>query len=591
MKLRSRLVLISFLALLVPVLVTIAVAAAIVVENGSRTQERYFLTALARIRQDISDTEQRYRTSIARLAMAGFLTKKLYVYNKYWGSIGADTLSGDVEVLKDDLENVLLSESLDTIAVYRIDGERYRSVVIVGNSTYIPETVARSQVERMAGQPEYQQISDGIYATLYMPVFLSGRQIGLLALQKAFNRSYFETLSLRYNLGIAFYAQGLYRYTSLPGLEDAGVLWARNHPATGRFFSGAYSYDRTDYKYVGYFFEMGQTAKGFLFVGAPSSMSIGDWWRAFERLAVIPLICVLAATLLFVLWGSETIRHIRRLLRASGEVAAGNYSVELPITRADEFGELFRGFKRMADNLAENALRLEENKRQLISSEKMAAIGQFSAGVAHEINNPLGIILNHVQLLRSHRLSESEEGEFLARMESEIKRVNRMLRSLLHHAADDQPAFADFSLEPVVKEVVQLFAPKLKIQGVTVVADSFPPDLIVEGDVDAVKQVFFNLLYNALQAIHHDRGRIRVSAEVNGGGYWVRVADNGEGMDDETLDRIFTPFFTRKRGYGTGLGLALSQRIMKQHGGAIQAESHPNVGTTVSLWFPKRDGA
>lgn len=591
MKLRSRLVLTSFLALLVPVLVTIAVAAAIVVENGSRTQERYFLTALARIRQDISATEQRYRTSITHLAMADFLTSKLYVYNKYWGSIGADTLTGDVEVLKDDLESVLLSESLDTIAVYRTDGDRYRSVVVVGNSTYIPEIVARAQVERTAGQPEYQQISDGIYATLYMPVFLSGRQIGLLALQKAFNRGYFETLSLRYSLGIAFYAQGLYRYTSLPGIEDAGVLWARNHPLTGRFFSGGYSYERVTYKYVGYFFEMGQTAKGFLFVGAPSSMRIGDWWRAFERLAIIPLICVLAATMLFVVWGSETIRHIRRLLSASGEIAAGNYSVELPVRRADEFGELFRGFKRMADNLAENALRLEENKRQLISSEKLAAIGQFSAGVAHEINNPLGVILNHVQLLRSRRLSESEEGEFLARIETEIKRVNRMLRSLLHHAADDQPTFADFKLEPVVKEVVQLFAPKLKIQGVTVAADPFPADLIVEGDVDAVKQVFFNLLYNALQAIHHAEGRIRVSADVDGDGYRVRVADNGEGMDEETLSRIFTPFFTRKHGYGTGLGLALSQRIMKQHGGAIQAESHPNVGTTVSLWFPKRDEA
>lgn len=591
MKLRARLLLTSFFALLVPVLVTIAVAAAIVVENGSRMQDRFFQSALGRVRQDISNTEERYRVSIARLASATFLTHKLYVYNKYWSYITGDTLSADIEVLKDDLENFLLSESLDTIAVYRTDGSKFRSVVVVGNSTYIPESVNHDLLSRMSGKPDYVQTSDGIYATLYMPVFLNGQEIGLVALQKAFNRGYFETLSLRYHLGIALYAQGLYRYSSLPGIEDAGALWARHHPATGGYFSGSYTFKKQAYKYVGYYFQMGQAAKGFLFAGAPSSMTAADWWREFARLSIIPLICVAVATLLFFLWGSEIIGHIRQLLRASGEVASGDYSVKLPIRRSDEFGELFRGFTRMADNLADNEARLEENKRRLVTSEKLAAIGQFSAGVAHEINNPLGVILNHVQLLRSGRLSPVEEEEFLGRMESEIKRVSRLLQGLLHYAAHDEPNFQDFELEPLVNEVVQLFEPKLKLQEVDVLVEPFPPGLSIEGDPDALRQVLFNLLYNALQAIHHRQGSIRVAAEVNGGGCHVRVCDNGEGMDEATQRRIFQPFYTRKRGYGTGLGLALSQKIMKQHGGSIETVSRINVGTTVSLWFPKKEDA
>lgn len=589
MKLRSRLTLTSFLALLVPVLFTIAVAAAVVVENGSRSQERFFRAALDRLRQDITDTEKRYRVSIAELAEESFLTHKLYVYQKYWGFISSDMLSGDIEVLKDELEKVLLSESIDTIAVYRLDGDHYRSVLVVGNSTYIPEVVARDSIAAITASPSYLQKSDGIYATLYTPVYYEGREIGLLSLQKAFNRSYFETLSLRLNLGIALYAQGLYRYSSLPGIEAAGVLWERNHPSGGGPFSGDYLYHNRTYRYVGSYFQMGADAKGFLFVGGLSSMTFADWWRAFARLALIPLICVVIATVLFLLWGREIIRHIRELVVASGQVAAGSYDVRLAVQRSDEFGELFRSFTMMARNLAENEIRLEENKRQLINSEKMAALGQFSAGVAHEINNPLGIVLNHVQLLRSGRLSTSEVSDFLSRVEAEIKRVSKLLRNLLRHAADDNLSFQDFELSPVVHEVVQLFSPKLRLKGARVNAEMVPASLTIEGDPDAIKQVLFNLLYNALQAIHHDDGVIEVSASRGADGCIVRVTDNGEGMDSATKERIFEPYFTRKQGYGTGLGLVLSQRIMRQHGGRIEVESEVNVGTTVSLWFPKGD--
>src|SRR5208283_5827419 len=146
----------------------------------------------------------------------------------------------------------------------------------------------------------------------------------------------------------------------------------------------------------------------------------------------------------------------------------------LPVKRGDEFGELYRGFTRMAEQLEENATRLEESKRLLVNSERMAAVGRFSAGVAHEINNPLGIILNHVQLLRSGRLEEREREEFLERMETEIKRVNRLLRNLLDHATDEELAFSDLALEPVVAEVVQLFTPKLRVKGVRVEVQSFP---------------------------------------------------------------------------------------------------------------------
>jgi signal transduction histidine kinase len=590
-KLRARLLFISISALLVPVLVAIAVAAAVVVESSGRSQEARFRAALDLISKDITDTEQRYRTTIASLALSETLQGKLYVYNKYWGFFSKDTLDGDIAVLRDELENRLLSGAIDSIAVYRTEGDHYSSVVVVGNSTYIHASVPREAPAQLAGQAEYVQTADGIYATFYIPVFRNGEVIGLLAMQKAFNRGYLEGLSLRFNIGIALYAQGLYRYSSLPGIDAAGVLWARAHPMTGSPFSGSYPFQGRLYKYVGSYFEMGPLAKGFLFAGGASSSTTADWWRNFTQLSIIPLICVAVAIVLFIFWGSEVILAIRTLMAASVAVGRGDYRVRLPVERRDEFGELYRGFTRMAEQLQENLARLEESKRMLVTSEKLVALGRFSAGVAHEINNPLGIILNHVQLLRSGRLEEREREEFLARMETEIKRMNRLLRNLLDHATDEELAFSDLALEPVVAEVVQLFTPKLQVKGVRVRVQPFPGHAVVEGDADAIKQVFFNLLYNAIQAIHHDHGLVSIDARADAAGWCVRVIDNGVGMDGATRAAIFQPFVTRKQGYGTGLGLALSQTIMKQHGGTIAVAGELDVGTTVTLWFPRKEEA
>ena len=591
MKLRARLLFVTVGALLVPVLVAIAVAAAIVVESSGRSQEARFRAALNLIRKDIADTELRYRRSISDIAVSETLQRKLYVYNKYWGFFSKDTLDSDIAVLRDDLETRLLKDSIDTIAVYRIEGDTYTSVVVAGNSTYINASVPRQVPARLAGQPEYAQTSDGIYATFYMPVFHDREEIGLRVLQKAFNRGYLETLSLRFSIGIALYTQGLYRYSSLPGIEPAGVLWARARPMTDRPFSGTYSYQGQTYRYLGSYFEMGPLAKGFLIVGGASSITAAGWWRNFTGLSIIPLICVAAAIALFFFWGSEVIRAIRLLLGASLAVGRGNYRVHLPVERRDEFGELYRGFTRMAEQLEENLARLEESKRLLVTNERMAAVGRFSAGVAHEINNPLGIVLNHVQLLRSGRLADSETEAFLERMETEIKRMNRLLRTLLHHATDEELSFSDVRLDTVVGEVVQLFTPKLRLKGVRVEVAPFPDRCVVEGDADAIKQVFFNLLYNAIQAIHHDHGLVRIDACAQDGGFRVRVTDNGVGMDETTRASIFQPFVTRKQGYGTGLGLALSQTILKQHGGTISVAGELDVGTTVTLWFPRKEEA
>ncbi len=247
-------------------------------------------------------------------------------------------------MLRDDLENHLLNEAIDTIAVYRREGDHYAAVAVVGNSTYISDrcrTVCRPASPANPSTPRCRTAST---PRSTCPVFRNGEEIGMITLQKAFNRNYLETLSLRASIEIAFYAQGLYRYSSLPGIDAAGVLWTRAHPMTGSPFSGSYPFQGKTYKYIGTYLEMGPTAKAFLFVGGPSSNTFALWLQNFLRLSIIPLICVAVATVLFLLWGSQVIAAIRTLLAASITVGRGDYGIRLPAERSDEFGELYRGF-------------------------------------------------------------------------------------------------------------------------------------------------------------------------------------------------------------------------------------------------------
>ncbi|HUJ74285.1 MAG TPA: hypothetical protein VL359_05470, partial [bacterium] len=256
MKLRSRLLLTTLCALLVPVLVALAVAAAVVVRNSGRAQAARYRSVMDQVMGDISATEDRYRSAITPISLSDTLQTKLYVYSTYWDLISKDTLAGDIDVLRDDLETHLLHDGIDTIAAYRRDGDHYATVAVVGNSTYIRDIIPLGTPQQLEG-PEYSQTSDGIYATFYRTVVRGGVSIGCIALQKGFNREYLEALHLRFAAGIALYAQGLYRYSSLPGIETAGVLWTRSRSMTAGSFSGFYAFQGHPYRYLGSYIALG----------------------------------------------------------------------------------------------------------------------------------------------------------------------------------------------------------------------------------------------------------------------------------------------------------------------------------------------
>ncbi|MCA9670866.1 MAG: PAS domain-containing protein [Myxococcales bacterium] len=242
-------------------------------------------------------------------------------------------------------------------------------------------------------------------------------------------------------------------------------------------------------------------------------------------------------------------------------------------------------------------VRLEQ---QLIRSEKLSSIGMLAAGVAHEINNPLTTILGYAKLLLETRGaaavdSDSDGGEedpdtsALTLIADEARRVQNIVRELLDfsrvHAVSSEP----ISVGEVIERTLTLAAPNLKKRGVTVeraIPDDLSPAL---GDAPRLEQVFVNLITNAAHAMDGG-GTLRISAERDGDRVVCAFADSGAGISADDLPRIFDPFFTTKGpGEGTGLGLAVSHRIISDMGGEIEVESTLGEGTTFRVSLPPAD--
>jgi len=227
---------------------------------------------------------------------------------------------------------------------------------------------------------------------------------------------------------------------------------------------------------------------------------------------------------------------------------------------------------------------LESSFEQIRRADRLSAIGQLSAGLAHEIRNPLASIEGAAEILSQDSTSQEMRGEFLAIIGKECRRLNRLLGELLDFARPRPPERRPVQIERLLDNVIALVAHVAEKNGIRLrkqVAAGLAP---VVADPEQITQVLLNLTINAAQAMPRG-GEILLAAGAENGGLAVRVRDQGEGVAEGDLERIFDPFFTTKSD-GTGLGLSVAHQIVSQHGGAIRAERNPEGGMTFSVWLP-----
>ena len=243
---------------------------------------------------------------------------------------------------------------------------------------------------------------------------------------------------------------------------------------------------------------------------------------------------------------------------------------------------------RLYSDLRDQMRELTQTQQQLIQSAKLAAVGELGAGVAHEINNPLMIILGNCELALLDVPAESRAAKRLTIIEGEATRAGKITRDLLNFARRREPRREPVAVEALIERAVELLGTKLvrgRVRVRTVLHPGMPSIL---GDVDQLTQVLLNLGGNAVDAMP-DGGELVFQTELRpaADAVVIKVIDTGVGMTAEHALRIFEPFYTTKgEGQGTGLGMSVSLGIVKNHGGLLEVRSEPGRGTTMTVQLP-----
>jgi signal transduction histidine kinase len=257
----------------------------------------------------------------------------------------------------------------------------------------------------------------------------------------------------------------------------------------------------------------------------------------------------------------------------------------LAIHNALMYQELKAFSQQMEEKIQKTTADLRKTEAQLIRSEKLAALGQLSAGIAHEIRNPLTSINILIHSLTENLPTEDSRLEDLKVIEEEILRINEIVDQFLRFAKPASPLFEKTNLIPIFEEILQLLRPQIE-KGKIAAKKGFEPLPLITVDKEQIKQVILNLLMNAIQAMP-EGGELSMSGRLSKDGYWAELTlqDSGIGIPQEDLEKLFDPFFSTKEG-GIGLGLSIAHRIIDQHHGKIEVESTPEKGTRFTISLP-----
>jgi two-component system, NtrC family, sensor histidine kinase HydH len=241
-----------------------------------------------------------------------------------------------------------------------------------------------------------------------------------------------------------------------------------------------------------------------------------------------------------------------------------------------------------ARKLSEVYAQLQSSFEQLRRADRLTALGELSAGLAHEIRNPLGSIEGAVQILRRPNLTEESKQEFGKMAAEEIGRLKGLLTHFLQFARPPAPQRSLTEMGELLDAVRRLADETAKMTGARVTVEVGPGLPAVSVDPDQIKQVLLNLVLNAIQAMPHG-GEVVLRAALQNRDVKLEVQDEGVGIAEQDLQKIFDPFFTTRQG-GTGLGLSIAHQIATQHGGRIEVKRNPKEGMTFCVLLPVQSG-
>lgn len=304
-----------------------------------------------------------------------------------------------------------------------------------------------------------------------------------------------------------------------------------------------------------------------------------------RRAQIYFLVFLLIIMLLTVyLHGNRILKHIMRFENYAKQIAEGDFNLLKPTRKyRDEFTNLAIAINHMITEL-------ENHQAMLIQSHKMRAIGTLTAGVAHELNNPLNnIILSVTMLMEDYKnLNDENKLDIIHDIDKESERAMKIVSNLLDFSRESGTVLEPLDIVQLVKGTIDLANNQIKISGIKIVLHASDNLHRIQGDRQQLSQVLLNLILNAIAASSkNDTIQILISPADNPGHIAIKIIDEGTGIPKHIMNRIFDPFFTTKEpGKGTGLGLSVSQGIIAKHGGSILVDSVEKRGSVFTIVLP-----
>jgi two-component system NtrC family sensor kinase len=323
------------------------------------------------------------------------------------------------------------------------------------------------------------------------------------------------------------------------------------------------------------------------------SMSLDDVDRDMQssqrRLLLLGVVAITAVSaMIYLLINRIVLKPVTEIVAATRKVAAGDLHYTIALHKRDEIGMLAHSFNEMTQKLS-------DAQRQVYQSQKLAAVGQLAAGVAHEINNPLTGVLTYSSFLLKRAADTPEFKDDLEVIVRETQRCRGIVKGLLDFARPSPPEKHPSDVNEIVERAIRIVQTQLAAHRVEV-HKTLRADLpMVHADANQIQQIIVNLLLNANDAIGEGGGSVALATALKTNGdasqnrtreVEISVSDTGCGIPAANLERIFEPFFSTKGRKGTGLGLAVAWGIVEKHNGRIAVESEVGQGTTVRVLLP-----
>jgi signal transduction histidine kinase len=365
-------------------------------------------------------------------------------------------------------------------------------------------------------------------------------------------------------------------------------------------------------------------AEGRVVGGITITGSLEPIYHNLRRSQGLTLLYILLDSVILVMVGMIllsriVVNPIHKLLKMTEEYKEGEMLLSAGEASRNEIGELSRALSAMLRRLGENKRELQAHitslekanrelqqaQDEIIKSEKLASVGRLSAGIAHEIGNPIGIVLGYLDLLNSEDIKEEERKDYLNRAESEVTRVKRIIGQLLDFSRPSSGVPEKTHVHERLMSTINILGPQPMMEGVETEARFQAQEDLVFADPNRLQQVFLNVIMNAADALGerdaahtanaHTANALTADAEKKilirtlntDGSIQIWFSDTGPGIRAEDLPRIFDPFYTTKEpGKGTGLGLSVCYRIVEGLGGTIRAESTFGEGTSIIITLP-----